>query len=118
MAPPRGRLVFLRRTTAGCRWMLARWSALADSLDRERAWAPSEYATALHLLGKRADEVFSDPMTVRVCAEAGCGSGEHGSTGAPVVPTERHQFAPSCGRRKGPVTPLILLRCRSGRNGV
>ena len=51
---------------AGANWMLARWAELEVVLDREGYWHYPDKFNAIRLLGKRADEGFSDEDVLKV----------------------------------------------------
>src|SRR3954447_12242627 len=57
----------LRRSSAGCRWLIGRWGELADRLDGWKALEPTERRLAANLLGRRHDELF-DPAVARLLA--------------------------------------------------
>ena len=52
---PADALVGLRRSAAGCRWLIARWTALLESFNKFRFWAPSERDEAIRLIGNRPE---------------------------------------------------------------
>ena len=45
----------LRRSAAGCRWLIARWEELAGALKRRGSWAPAECEEATRLRGFRPE---------------------------------------------------------------
>src|SRR3954470_20317961 len=55
----------LRRSTAGCRWLIGRWGELADRLDGWKALEPTERHLAANLMGRRHDDLF-DPAVSRL----------------------------------------------------
>src|SRR3954447_16024227 len=55
----------LRRSSAGCRWLIGRWGDLADRLDGWKALEPTERHLAANLMGKRSDDPF-DPAVARL----------------------------------------------------
>src|SRR4051812_19220301 len=55
----------LRRSSAGCRWLIGRWGELAERLDGWKALEPTERHLAAHLMGKRQDDLF-DPAVARL----------------------------------------------------
>src|SRR3954451_11355806 len=55
----------LRRSSAGCRWLIARWGDLADRLDGWKALEPTERHLAANLMGRRHDDPF-DPAVSRL----------------------------------------------------
>src|SRR3954468_16614286 len=55
----------LRRSSAGCRWLIGRWGELAIRLDGWKALEPTERHLAANLMGKRQDDLF-DPSVARL----------------------------------------------------
>src|SRR4051812_21838494 len=55
----------LRRSSAGCRWLIGRWEQLAIRLEGWKALEPTERHLAAHLMGKRHDDLF-DPAVARL----------------------------------------------------
>src|SRR3954454_13742948 len=62
---PAGVVRRLRRSTAGCRWLIGRWECLADRLVGWKALEPTERHLAAHLMGRRHDDLF-DPAVARL----------------------------------------------------
>src|SRR3954447_19897051 len=62
---PAGVVRRLRRSTAGCRWLIRRWGDLAERLDGWKALEPTERHLAANLMGKRSDDLF-DPAVARL----------------------------------------------------
>src|SRR4051794_23244270 len=62
---PAGVVRQLRRSTAGCRWLIARWEELADRLVGWKALEPTERHLAANLMGKHRDDLF-DPAVSRL----------------------------------------------------
>jgi hypothetical protein len=52
----------LRRTAAGCRWLLERWNDLKDELDDRGAWVASNRMLATRLQGLRPEACREDEM--------------------------------------------------------
>ncbi len=51
----------LRRSAAGCRWLLEQWDDLKDDLDKHGAWiAPSRRDLAIRLRGMRPEAFRED----------------------------------------------------------
>ena len=64
----------LRETSGGTAWLIDRFEWLLGALDCRGYWEPSEKDHALNLLGKSADQIFSDPMVLDI-SEAFLNSG-------------------------------------------
>src|SRR3954447_11807048 len=64
---PAGVVRQLRRSTAGCRWLIARWGTLAERLVGWKALEPTERHLAANLMGRRHDDLF-DPAVARLTA--------------------------------------------------
>src|SRR4051794_1948509 len=57
----------LRKSSAGCRWLIARWESLADRLVGWKGLEPTERRLAANLMGRRHDDLF-DPAVSRLLA--------------------------------------------------
>src|SRR4051812_18435169 len=52
---PAAAVARLRRTGHGCRWLLGRWTGLAERLASPRGWRPADCLEAIRLQGQDAD---------------------------------------------------------------
>src|SRR3954451_19614250 len=64
---PAGVVRQLRRSPAGCRWLIGRWEGLAERLVGWKALEPTERYLAANLMGRRHDDLF-DPGVARLTA--------------------------------------------------
>ena len=64
---PAGVVRQLRRSTAGCRWLIGQWETLAERLAHWKALEPTERHLATHLMGKHRGDLF-DPAVSRLVA--------------------------------------------------
>jgi hypothetical protein len=65
-------IMALEATSAGVRWLQARWRELADRLDDGECWHPPEKLKAVRLLGKLPHDVADDGdlMEIYLCCHA------------------------------------------------
>lgn len=66
-ADPRRVARRLRRSARGCRWLIERFHWLLETLRGRGWWEPSERDHALHLMGKRVDQIYQDPIVYDLC---------------------------------------------------
>src|SRR5579883_2633178 len=52
----------LWRLAEGCAWMAEKWRQLGEALEEWGGWEPSQFHSALNLMGKRAEDIFADPV--------------------------------------------------------
>lgn len=105
----------LEQSRHGCEWLLARWRALLDALDRRGGWSEAESTRALDLLGvaselrEAADLGSKDPEALRALARGEVERLEARSTGelARLDAAQRQLAEVGMGREDDPTVRAI-----------